>query len=309
MSLSLPEIARALGGQIRGNRVVAPGPGHSRRDRSLSIRLADATDGFVVKSFAGDPWEVCRDYVAAQLGLPDDYWRRPRELDAEEIERRAEARRRAEEQERREAKQRQRQASEIWRNTRDPRGTPVEAYLASRGLTLDDGAHETVRFAPACPWGSDGTVPAMVAPLRDICTGELRGVHRTALDGEARKVGRRMLGTAAGCAIMLDPVVGGGGFLTVGEGIETVLTARQHLGLRPAWALGSAGSIASFVPLPGVHTLVVLGENDANGASQIAFDRVGGRWHDAGRNAEIIRPPAGCKDLNDTVRRDVPACQ
>ncbi len=69
MSLSLPEIARALGGQIRGNRVVAPGPGHSRRDRSLSIRLADATDGFVVKSFAGDPWEVCRDYVAAQLAF------------------------------------------------------------------------------------------------------------------------------------------------------------------------------------------------------------------------------------------------
>ncbi|WP_342111819.1 toprim domain-containing protein [Methylobacterium sp. SI9] len=309
MTLSLPEIARALGGQIRGNRVVAPGPGHSRRDRSMSVRLAEATDGFVVTSFAGDPWETCRDYVAAQLGLPDDHWRRPRDLDPVEIERRAEARRRAEEQERREAQKRQRQAAEIWRNTRDPRGSVVEAYLSSRGLALVDGAHETLRFAPACPWGLGETVPAMVAPLRDICTGELRGVHRTALDREGRKTGRRMLGVAAGCAIMLDPLANGSGFLTIGEGIETVLTARQHLGLRPAWALGSSGGVASLPALPDVHTLVVLGENDVNGASEKAFNSVGTRWHDAGRNAEIIRPPANCKDLNDTVRRDVPACQ
>lgn len=309
MSLSLPEIARALGGQIRGNRVVAPGPGHSRRDRSLSIRLADATDGFVVTSFAGDPWETCRDYVAAQLGLPDDYWRRSRDLDPDEIERRAEARRRAEEQERRELQRRQRQAAEIWRRTRDPRGSVVEAYLRSRGLTLADGAHETVRFAPACPWGLNETVPAMVAPLRDIATGELRGVHRTALDRDGRKLGRRMLGTAAGCAIMFDPSEGGGGFLIAGEGIETVLTARQHLGLKPAWALGSANGIASLPLVENVHTLVVLGENDANGASRTAFDRAGVRWHAAGRHAEIIMPPTHCKDLNDTVREDATVCQ
>lgn len=309
MSLSLPEIARALGGQIRGNRVVAPGPGHSRRDRSLSIRLAEATDGFVVTSFAGDDWAACRDYVATQLGLPDDYWRRARDLDPDEIERRAEARRRAEEQERRETRQRQRQAAEIWRKTRDPRGTIVEAYLRSRGLSLADGAHETVRFSPACPWGSDGTVPAMVAALRDIGTGELRGVHRTALDRDGRKVGRRMLGTAAGSAIMFDPADAGGGFLIVGEGIETALTARQHLGLRPAWALGSANGIAALPLVEGVNHLVVLGENDANGASRTAFDRAGARWHSAGRNAEIIWPPAHCKDLNDTVREDANACQ
>ncbi|MCJ2086378.1 toprim domain-containing protein [Methylobacterium sp. E-005] len=309
MSLSLPEIARALGGQIRGIHVYAPGPGHSRRDRSMSVRLAEATDGFVVTSFAGDDWTLCRDYVAAQLGLPNDYWRRSRDLDPDEIERRAEARRRAEKQERREAQKRQRQAAEIWRGTRDPRGSVVDAYLRSRGLALLDGAHETLRYHPACPWGLNETVPAMVAPLRDIATGELRGVHRTALGQDGRKMGRRMLGIAAGSAIMFDPIAGADGFLIVGEGIETVLTARQHLGLRPAWALGSAGGIASLPPLPGVHNLVVLGENDANGASEKAFNSVGIRWHDAGRNAEIIRPPANCKDLNDTVRRDVPACQ
>lgn len=309
MTLSLPEIARALGGQVRGNRVVAPGPGHSRRDRSLSVRLADATDGFVVTSFAGDDWAACRDYVAAQLGLPDDYWRRARDLDPEEMERRAQARRRAEDQERREIQQRQRLAADIWRGTKDPRGSVVAEYLRTRGLSLSDGAHETVRFAPACPWGSGETVAAMVAPLRDIATGELRGVHRTAIDRNGRKLGRRMLGTAAGCAIMFDRADAGQGFLVCGEGIETVLTARQHLGLRPAWALGSANGIATLPLVPDTHTLVVLGENDANGANQTAFGRVGERWHSAGRNAEIITPPAHCKDLNDTVREDATACQ
>ena len=48
--------ARALGGDISGrDGVVCPGPGHSRQDRSLSVRLdSTAPDGFVVHSFAGD---------------------------------------------------------------------------------------------------------------------------------------------------------------------------------------------------------------------------------------------------------------
>jgi hypothetical protein len=33
--LDLRSIARALGGEISGNQVLAPGPGHGPRDRSL----------------------------------------------------------------------------------------------------------------------------------------------------------------------------------------------------------------------------------------------------------------------------------
>ena len=36
VSLSLPQIANALGGEITGNNVRAPGPSHSPADRSLS---------------------------------------------------------------------------------------------------------------------------------------------------------------------------------------------------------------------------------------------------------------------------------
>ena len=41
--------------EARGNKALVPGPGHSRHDRSLSVRVnPDAPVGFVVHSFCGD---------------------------------------------------------------------------------------------------------------------------------------------------------------------------------------------------------------------------------------------------------------
>ena len=309
MTPTLPEIASALHGRVHGRQVLAPGPGHSHRDRSLSVRLSETSpDGFIVHSHAGDDWRLCRDHVAAALGLASDRWRETREPDPADIERRREARRRADAQERAEGEWRQLRVMEMWRGTHAPEGTPAETYLHSRGLDLRERLNETVRFHPHCAWG-ETTAPAIVVPMRCIRTGEIRGVHRTALDDEARKIGRRMFGVAAGTAIMFDRVESGGGFLVVGEGVETTLTARQHLGLGPAWALGSSGAIAALPVLADVHTLVVLAENDANGASAGAAERVGARWLGAGRAVEVVWPPEGAKDLNDTVRKDLDACR
>ena len=57
MSADLHFLARALGGEVSRNQVLAPAMGHSRRDRSLSIRLDPrAPGGFLVHCFgAGDP--------------------------------------------------------------------------------------------------------------------------------------------------------------------------------------------------------------------------------------------------------------
>ena len=69
--LDLRYLARAVGGEVVGNQVRAPGPGHSAKDRSLSITLdAGAPDGFVVHSFAGDDAIACKDYVREKAGLP-----------------------------------------------------------------------------------------------------------------------------------------------------------------------------------------------------------------------------------------------
>ena len=50
--------------------IIAPGPGHSRAEPSLSIKIEpSAPDGFVVHSFAGDSPIECLEYVRARLCL------------------------------------------------------------------------------------------------------------------------------------------------------------------------------------------------------------------------------------------------
>jgi Protein of unknown function (DUF3631) len=67
---SIQKIAELLGGEMHGDHVYAPGPGHSVSDRSLSVLIdASAPDGFVIHSFAGDDAIACRDYVRDRLGL------------------------------------------------------------------------------------------------------------------------------------------------------------------------------------------------------------------------------------------------
>ena len=68
---SLEEIATRLGGDVSGRMVLAPGPGHSPRDRSLQVTPSQgAPDGFLVHSHAGDDGIACKDYVRSKLGLP-----------------------------------------------------------------------------------------------------------------------------------------------------------------------------------------------------------------------------------------------
>ena len=70
MLTNLHTLAKALGGEVNGSQVLAPGPGHSVIDRSLSVKLdSDAPDGFLVHSFAGDDPIACRDHVREKAGL------------------------------------------------------------------------------------------------------------------------------------------------------------------------------------------------------------------------------------------------
>jgi len=69
VDISLKSIAHILGGEFRGNQVLAPGPGHSREDRSLSITISDSGDDIVVHSFAHDDPITCKDYVREKCGI------------------------------------------------------------------------------------------------------------------------------------------------------------------------------------------------------------------------------------------------
>jgi hypothetical protein len=69
--ISLGKAARLLGGEVSNGQILCPGPGHSPRDRSLSVKLdANAPDGFLTHSFAGDDRIACRDMVREKFGMP-----------------------------------------------------------------------------------------------------------------------------------------------------------------------------------------------------------------------------------------------
>jgi hypothetical protein len=181
-------------------------------------------------------------------------------------------------------------AMSYWNRSKDPRGTIVETYLASRCIVLPDGvAGEVIRFC-AGP-------RMMVALLRDIHTNEPCGVHRTFLNADGTKIEKKMLGRAKGAAIKLSPDEDVAEGLHVGEGIETCLSG-MFLDYTPAWALGSAGAIASFPVLSGVECLTIFGENDS--ANKCAVQACGKRWLEAGR--EVLTAWDEVGDLNDALR-------
>lgn len=188
-------------------------------------------------------------------------------------------------------------AMSIWRATAPLPGTAAGRYLFSRGIHLgkEDLSH-VLRFHPALKYGETRT-PAMVALMRDVRTDEPCGAHRTFLTPDGRKLDRRMLGRSRGAAVKLDADAEVSVGLHIGEGIETVLSARQ-LGYRPAWAMGSADAIANLPVLFGVEALTVFAENDD--ASARAAEAACERWERAGREAWMVEPPAG--DFNDVAK-------
>jgi hypothetical protein len=288
--LEIRSIAKKLGGNVTGrDSANVPGPGHSAADRSLSIKLnSRAPGGFVVYSHAGDDPIRCLKYVCAKLGLlrhrRGEYRRQPLIVaDGGEFD---EARRRE-------------FALKLWAEAADPIGSIVERYLGDqRGLALSaDVANSTIRFHRSLYFNPQTRLPAMVCLLRSIVTNEPCGIHRTFLDPTTgQKVDRKMLGVAKGAAIKFDPETGQ--TLTVGEGIETVLSARAA-GFTPAWALGSSGAVKAFPVLPTISELTVLEENDS--ASRDAVQVCAKRYLGARKPVNIVTPSIG-NDFNDAWR-------
>lgn len=305
----LRAIARAVGGDVSGHQVLCPGPGHSARDRSLSIKLdPSAPSGLLVHSFAGDDWRICRDYVRELFGLPvwqpgdeqdrtvpnttitsfdraavdDETKLQPRtEDDLIRIER----------------------VARIWNEAEDSRGTIGEQYLKSRALELPpDVAVSVLRVHPRCPWRNENSgeterIPALLAGFRSIDDNALTAIHRIRLDERRRwpKADRRMLGLVGRAAVKFDRATSD--ILVIGEGVETALAARQ-LGHRPAWALGSVGAISFFPLLDGIKRLIILGET--GNASAEAVKLCGQRWSRDRRRVQIIYSEVG-SDLNDAL--------
>ncbi len=289
--MSLHAIAKSLGGDVTGQTVIFPGPGHSAADRSAWLKISpQAPDGILCGTFSSrDTWQDVKDHVRAKLGMrivtaprltSGGFENNPPENNANIA-----------------------RAMPIWREGVDVLGSLAERYLNSRRLTLSiaDDWFRVLRFHPSCPFGTE-RAPAMISLMRDFRTDEPRCIQRTRLTANGKKVGRMMLGPAKGAAIKIDEDADVTMGICIGEGLETCLSALfMDNPIRPVWALGSANAIACFPVLPGIEGIHILMEHDKSGANQRAADECGARWIRSGREVFTVSPVVG-NNLNDELR-------
>jgi hypothetical protein len=279
-------IARALGGRKAGGGWTARCPAHD--DRMPSLSIADTQDGKVlVRCHAGCEQ---KHVIAALRGR--GLWGESCRCSSPWTPRRTPVEREPD----RDATGRTAMALAIWQSATLTAGTPVAAYLASRGIRL---APKALRFHPGLKHPAGGFWPAMVALVTNGIDGTPLAIHRTFLASDGGKKApidpqKMMLGPCRGGAVRLaDP----GEVLMVGEGIETCLAAMQASG-HPAWAALSTSGLRTLDLPKDVRDVIVLADGDEAGeaaAQDCAF-----RWKRQGRRVRIARPPQGM-DFNDML--------
>jgi putative DNA primase/helicase len=284
--MNAAEIAAVLGPAYRCGqwwRCVCPVHG-SRTGLSATLALRDGPRGLIVHCHAGcGAAEILTELHRRELlhGRLHRHDAAPSTSDRLERERRVELARR------------------IWIAGRDPRGTPVVQYFASRALHIEPPP--CLRWVQRC-WHREAraALPAMLARV-DGLDGELIGVHRTWLIRDVAGIWRRRdrasLGPIGGGAVRLAPP---GEALLVAEGIETALAAMVATGL-PGWsALSTSGMLALRLP-PAVRIVIILADNDLNGAGEQAAHAAAQRWLAEGRRVRIAKPSELGSDFNDVL--------
>jgi putative DNA primase/helicase len=280
-------IAKALSGRKAGGGWTARCPAHHDRTPSLSIRAAD-DNKVLVRCHAGCDQER----VISAL--------RTRGLWAENGPRSLSRTARCTPVERKPDKgdtRRSQVALAIWQSSEPAEGTPVETYLASRGMHLTPPV--ALRFHAALKHPLAGVWPAMVALVTSGADGTPLAIHRTFLarDGGGKAPvdpQKMMLGPCHGGVVRLaNP----GDVLMVGEGIETCLAAMLGSG-HPAWAALSTSGLRGLDLPKDVLDVIVLADGDE--AGEAAARDCAGRWKRQGRRVRIARPPQGM-DFNDML--------
>lgn len=286
-------IVKHLGGEWRGRYELAPGPGHSKQDRSLKIwpHQTDAND-VVVYSFADD------DVLALKRAWRDGGLLprgKPSGTSASAAAKIADKPKRDATDEADDAAKRREVVRWLWSKS-EPAGSIVKAYFRSRKIEMEPWP-QVIRFLPASP--PKHPFPAMIVPfgVPDEPTPgtyvmppeRIQGLHLTYLkpDGSGKAPvdpNRRMIGSPKGSPLALIPPNDGLGLL-IGEGIETVISGHMDTGLG-AWAAGSAPFLpflADAVPAF-IECVTIAREKDA--AGQRGADELGRRLE--ARGIEVI---------------------
>ncbi len=214
-------------------------------------------------------------------------------------------------------------AKAMWLAGRPIPGTPVEAYLAARGIALAALGHvpATLRFHPEL-WCKEANamLPGMVAAINNG-GGQHVSTHRTFLE-QRRGVWRKAnlasaklaLGAYSGGYIRLTRGASGRAWTDVrgdetvvlAEGIETALSVAM---LVPEWRAAAAVSVGNMAQIkfpPSIRDIVIARDNDPDGSpADKAVQRAVEHYRNTGATVRVIGPPAGVKDWNDQLRDEL----
>ncbi len=207
-------------------------------------------------------------------------------------------------------------------------GTPVEAYLAGRGIALAElgKAPGSLRYAAELFNRESGKpLPAMVAGVRGS-DGAMIAVHRTWLAattaGGWRKAPlqnpKMILGSPTGGCVPLargaskKPLkdAPAGEVVAIGEGIETCLSVSVSCPELRVLAALSLPNLARVDLPPQIHTVILLRDADCrpngggapnNPSARKGFERAVQHFCESGRTVRVADPTPGCKDFNDSL--------
>ncbi|BAK83951.1 DUF7146 domain-containing protein [Komagataeibacter medellinensis] len=217
------------------------------------------------------------------------------------------------------AEKRQKRARAMWLGARhDVIGTPVDLYLAGRGIQLASLASvpRALRFSPEHYCHEvRGPLPAMLAAITDG-TGAHIATHQTWLaqdDGgvwrKARlNASKKIMGAFLGGSIRLQRGASGkslkdspaGETVAIGEGIETCLSVALACPEMRVLAAASLGNMASVQLPEQIRSVILLADNDTNPQAQRGLRRAIDFHLAAGREVRVARSPKG-KDFNDAI--------
>jgi DNA primase len=191
---------------------------------------------------------------------------------------------------------RREEAAAIWNGAGPIDGTPAEAYLRRRGITI--ALPRCLRFA-RLPWRRV-THPALVAQVVGM-DGATIGVHRIFLteDGAKAKLPdgkvKFSLGPVSSGAIRLAPAQSG---MVLCVGVEEGLSLMQILG-RPAWAVTGDTALPKLQLPQQITDAIVAHDADPSGLRAAA--EAGRASAMRGLSVRMLAPRDGCKDFNQEV--------
>jgi putative DNA primase/helicase len=278
--MTLRELARALGGEVRGHQVLAPGPGHSPKDRSLAVKPSStAPEGFVVFSHAGDDPIVCKDYVRERSGLAPfgALDKRP----AAVVDAAAHFGTIPSPEDDLAQKARTQSALRLWQQS-----VPLKDTLGFKYFTERRGLHIRLleNLDLVIRWHEG--IGAVVALMTNSVTSEPTGIHRTFIAKDATKIERKMLGHQGVVRLSPDEEVLEG--LGICEGLETSLRTLLD-GWTPVWCVCNAGGIERFPVLSGIEALTIFVDDDETKTGINAAQPCAERWTEADREVRLAR--------------------